>query len=244
LKYLTRGLYDFLAFGGTPEIAETLAEYNEKIGKHPYSVDRNLWGYGSRFGELDDPWKEPPEEVYSLTAAVAHAPDEPLYLDIGFKQGIPVEIDGEPIDSVALVEKLNRLGGEHAVGRFDMVENRLHDIKSREVYEAPAAQILHQAHRAVEDLTLPKDLIHFKNEISRKYTELIYNGDWFTVLRKSLDAFFLETQIDVTGVARIKIFKGNCMAVGRKAGKTLYQAGNHPAQDERKRRKGVSGKAS
>ncbi|MBV9282686.1 MAG: argininosuccinate synthase [Chloroflexi bacterium] len=188
----------------------------------PYSTDENLWGRSVECGILEDPATEPPEDAYTWTASPAGAPDEPLYLEIDFEQGVPVALDGSPLELLPLIETLNARAGEHAVGRIDMIENRLVGLKSREVYEAPAAVVLHAAHRAVEDLTLAKDSLRFKEIVTSTYADLIYNGLWFGALRRDLAAYVASSQQHVTGAARLKLFKGSCAVVGRRSPYSLY----------------------
>jgi len=188
----------------------------------PYSVDECLWGKSIECGVLEDPWVEPPDDVYTWTKSPDKAPDKPGYVEIGFEQGIPVTIDGQQMNGVSLVQHLNELAGEHGVGRIDHIENRLVGIKSREIYEAPAAMVLLQAHQALEALTLAKDQLRFKQRVAQEYADLVYNGLWFTSLHQDLAAYVRSSQRFVTGTIRIKLFKGNCQVVGRKAPKSLY----------------------
>jgi argininosuccinate synthase len=188
----------------------------------PYSLDRNIWGVSIECGPLEDPWREPPPDSYQLTKSAEEAPPQPLYIEIEFEEGCPVGIDGSRYSLVKLIQTLNEVGGEHGIGRIDMVENRLVGIKSREIYEAPAAVILHQAHRELEKLTLDKDTLHFKPLISTKYAELVYNGLWYSPLREALDGFISKTQKWITGRVKVKLFKGSCQVVGRKSPYSLY----------------------
>jgi len=174
---------------------------------------------------LEDPWQEPPEEIYTLTTSPASAPDEAGYVEIGFEKGVPVTLDGKNMEGVSLIQKLNDLAGKHGVGRIDMVENRLVGIKSREIYEAPAAVALIEAHRALESLTLSRAQLRFKQNVAQEYAELIYNGLWFTAQRDDLAAYVESTQRFVTGTVRLKLFKGKCNAVGRKSPYSLYSHG-------------------
>ncbi len=187
----------------------------------PYSLDVNLWGRSIEAGVLENPWTEP-ADVYEWTRDVKDTPDQPAYIEIGFERGLPVSLDGENMDGVALVERLNALGGEHGVGRTDQVENRLVGIKSREIYEAPAAFILHTAHRAMESLTLTKDSARFKAKVAIEYADLIYNGLWFSALHQDLAAYVASSQRHVTGVVRLKLHKGLCTVVGRQSPVSLY----------------------
>jgi argininosuccinate synthase len=191
----------------------------------PYSVDQNLWGRSIECGILEDPWAEPPEEVYAWTTNPGlngSSPAEPAYVEITFEQGIPVALNGEDIDGVALIEMLNKLAGSYGIGRIDHVENRLVGIKSREVYEAPAAVVLHNAHRALEGLTLSRDQAHFKEVVAAEYARLIYNGQWYSALHQDLAAYVQNTQRFVSGVVRVKLSHGYCAVVGRKSEHSLY----------------------
>jgi argininosuccinate synthase len=191
--------------------------------KSPYSIDTNLYGRAIECGILEDPWAEPPEEVFALTVSPQKAPNKATYIEIGFKQGEPIQIDGETLSPVALIHRLNEIGGTNGVGRMDMIENRLVGIKSREVYENPAGTILHTAHQALEDLVLDRESLHFKQGMAQKYAEMIYYGLWETPLRQQLDAYVTKTQEDITGTIRLKLIKGNCQVVGRKSPNTRYR---------------------
>lgn len=188
----------------------------------PYSIDENLWGRSIECGMLEDPWVEPAEEVFAWTKSISDTPDEPSYIEIGFEKGISVSLNGQKLDGVSLVQQLNKLAGEHGVGRIDHIENRLVGIKSREIYEAPAATVLLKAHQALEALTLSKHQLRFKEKVVSEYSDLIYNGLWFTALRQDLAAYVDSSQRYVTGVVKIKLFKGNCQIVGRKSPNSLY----------------------
>ncbi|PKB64274.1 MAG: argininosuccinate synthase [SAR202 cluster bacterium Io17-Chloro-G2] len=188
-----------------------------------FSVDENLWGRSVEAGELEDPWLEPPEEAFAWTNAVADAPNEPAYIEVRFDAGIPVAVDGEPMVGTDLIRHLNSLGGDHGIGRIDQVENRLVGIKSREIYEAPAAVVLHAAHRALEAMTLGKDQARTKARIAQEYADLVYNGLWFTAHRQDLDAYVDSTQRYVTGDVKVRLHKGACIVVGRSAPHALYQ---------------------
>ncbi|ARF16503.1 argininosuccinate synthase [Sporosarcina ureae] len=189
---------------------------------NPYSVDQNLWGRANECGILEDPWATPPEDAFGLTVSIENAPDTADIIEIGFEQGVPVTIDGENYILSELITKLNEVAGKHGIGRIDHVENRLVGIKSREVYEAPGAITLLKAHKELEDLTLVKELAHFKPIISQKLGELIYNGLWFSPLRNALEAFIKETQQYVNGTVRVKLFKGHALVEGRKSPNSLY----------------------
>ena len=189
----------------------------------PYSTDVNLWGRSIEAGILEDPWVEPPAEVWLWTKSPEQSPNNPQYIEIEFEKGLPVALDGEAMDGVKLIQHLNDVAGEHGIGRIDHVENRLIGIKSREIYEAPAAVVLHQAHQALEDMTLSRDQARFKNLISSQIAEMIYNGLWFSALHQDLRAFVESSQRHVTGTVRLKFYKGTSMIVGRKSPKSLYQ---------------------
>jgi argininosuccinate synthase len=208
---------------------EETIKYAQKFGipvpitvKSPYSIDENLWGRSIECGVLEDPWNEPPEEIYAWTKSPTDAPNKPVYIEIGFEKGIPTSIDGKKINGVGLIRQLHELAGTHGVGRVDHVENRLVGIKSREIYEAPAGTVLQLAHQALEGLTLSKDQLRFKQKVAMEYADLIYNGLWFGSLRDDLKAYVDSTQRYVTGSVRVKLFKGNCTVVGRKSPYSLY----------------------
>ncbi|MGE5584585.1 MAG: argininosuccinate synthase [Bacillota bacterium] len=188
----------------------------------PYSIDENLWGRSIECGALEDPWQEPPEDAFAWTSGPAGCPDSPTYVEVGFERGVPVALDGARVDPVEMVTRLNMLCGANGVGRIDQVENRLVGIKSREVYEAPAAVALIAAHRDLESLTLPRETYHMKQSIDQKYAELAYFGLWFSPLREALDAFIDKTQETVTGVVRLRLFKGSITVVGRTSPYSLY----------------------
>jgi argininosuccinate synthase len=190
--------------------------------KSPYSVDQNLWGRSIECGVLEDPWQEPPAEVYNWTKDPATAPAEPLYVEIDFEKGIPVALNGEAMDGVALIQKLNTLAGEHGVGRVDHMENRLVGIKSREIYEAPAAIVLHTAHTDLEALTMTKDAARFKAQVAAQYADLVYNGLWFSALHQDLAAYVASSQRHVTGTIRVRLHRGVCTTVGRRSPVSLY----------------------
>ena len=191
----------------------------------PYSIDECLWGRAIECGVLEDPWVEPPADAFTWTKSSIDAPGEPAYVEIGFDKGIPVSIDGKKMGGISLIQQLNELAGEHGVGRIDHIEDRVVGIKSREIYEAPAALVLLQAHLALEALTLSRDQLRFKQRIAQEYADLVYNGLWFTALRQDLDAYVVSSQRFVTGTVRLKLFKGSSMVVGRKAPASLYSYG-------------------
>lgn len=188
----------------------------------PFSIDQNLWGRANECGILEDPWAAPPEEAYDLTVSLENAPDTADVIEIEFLKGVPTSIDGVAYPLHELILKLNELAGKHGVGRIDHVENRLVGIKSREVYEIPGAHTLLLAHKELEDITLVKELAHFKPVMEKKLTELIYEGLWFSPLRTALEAFLKETQQYVNGTVRVKLFKGHAIVEGRKSPNSLY----------------------
>jgi argininosuccinate synthase len=177
--------------------------------KKPYSIDLNLWGISIESGKLEDPYFEPDEDTYQLTKGINKAKAEPVYVEIEFLKGIPVKLDGKKMDGVSLILKLAKIAGAAGVGRSDMIENRLVGIKSREIYEAPAAWTLHNAHKALESLVLDRETLHFKEQVALKYSELTYYGLWYTPLKEALDKFIDDTQKHVSGTVRVKLHKGN-----------------------------------
>lgn len=191
--------------------------------KSIYSRDRNLWHLSHEGGPLEDPWLEPREGMYLLSAAPENAPEEAEYVEISFESGTPVAVNGERLSADALVTRLNAIGGVHGVGRVDMVEGRLVGMKSHGVYETPGGTILHVAHREIESLVLDRDTLQFKDLAALRYAEVVYDGKWFSPLREALDAFFDSTQGPVTGSARLKLYKGNVIPVGRKSPFSLYR---------------------
>jgi argininosuccinate synthase len=188
-----------------------------------YSRDRNIWHMSHEGGILEDPWNEPEEEMYYLTVAPEAAPDTPAYVTVEFQQGMPVALDGAALGPVDLLTQLNEIGGAHGVGRADLVENRLVGMKSRGVYETPGGTILYTAHQGLESICLDRETAHYKEVVGQRYAELIYYGQWFTPLREALAAFVAKTQERVTGVVRLKLFKGHCSVVGRKSPYSLYR---------------------
>ena len=191
--------------------------------KKPYSIDVNLWGISIESGKLEDPYYEPDEDIYQLTKGINKAGAKPVYVQVEFKNGVPVKLDGKAMDGVSLICKLARIAGDAGVGRSDMIENRLVGIKSREIYEAPAGWALFTAHKALESLVLDRETLHFKDIIAQKYAELTYYGLWYTPLKEALDKFVDETQKKVSGIVRLKLHKGNCAVVGRKSPNSLYK---------------------
>ncbi|MBD2308114.1 argininosuccinate synthase [Chroococcidiopsis sp. FACHB-1243] len=219
---------------------ETIA-YGEKFDipfpvkkSSPYSLDKNLLGLAIEAGILEDPWAEPPEEIYQMTKAIADTPNQPEYIEITFVGGVPVALNGETLAPVTLIDRLNQLAGSHGVGRIDMVENRLVGIKSREIYESPAMTVLIQAHRDLESLTLTADVTRYKRGIEETYSQLVYNGQWYSPLKAALDAFIQQTQVRVSGTVRVQLFKGNATIVGRKSDNSLYntELATYGAEDQ------------
>jgi argininosuccinate synthase len=190
--------------------------------RSPYSTDENLWGRSIECGILEDPWEEAPEDAFSLTRSGADCPDLPAYLELTFEAGVPTEVNGVSMPLTELIHSVATIGGVHGVGRIDMVENRLVGIKSREVYESPAAVVMHAAHRELESLVTPKDLIRLKRELGVKYADLVYNGLWFSPMRQAIDAFVATMQPQVTGQVRLRLFKGEYRVVGRRSPYALY----------------------
>jgi len=206
------------------EIAYAL-EHNIPVSatkKNPYSIDENIWGISIECGVLEDPMVPPPADAYQITTSPEEAPDKPTVVDIDFVEGIPVALDGQQMEGLDLIVKLNELGAMNGVGRLDMIENRVVGIKSREIYEAPAATILHFAHRELERLTLEKSVFQYKRNIGQDYANIIYNGTWFSPMREALDAFVDVTQKPVTGMVRLKLYKGNVTLLGRTSPNSLY----------------------
>lgn len=219
---------------------ETIA-YGEKFDipfpvkkSSPYSLDKNLLGLAIEAGILEDPWAEPPQEIYQMTKAIADTPNQPEYIEITFAGGVPVALNGETLAPVTLIDRLNQLAGSHGVGRIDMVENRLVGIKSREIYESPAMTVLIHAHRDLESLTLTADVTRYKRGIEETYSQLVYNGQWYSPLKAALDAFILQTQARVSGTVRVQLFKGNATVVGRKSDNSLYntELATYGAEDQ------------
>lgn len=188
----------------------------------PYSVDQNLWGRANECGVLENPWNEAPEDAYDLTVAPEAAPDSPVYVNIDFEAGVPVALDGKKTKLADLILELNDIAGQHGVGRIDHVENRLVGIKSREIYECPGAVTLLAAHKEIEDLTLVRELAHFKPIIENELSNLIYNGLWFNPATEALIAYLKSTQQVVNGTAKVKLYKGSATVVARKSDNSLY----------------------
>lgn len=191
--------------------------------KKLYSIDENLWGRSIEAGPLEDPWEEPRSDVYQETADPDRCPNRPLSLQVHFEKGIPVGLNGKKVNPLTLISRLRTLGGKHGVGRSDLLENRLVGIKSREIYEAPAAAILSSAHEALENMTLDRNLFHYKRLLAERYAELVYDGLWFTPLKEALDGFIDVASRRVTGDVRLKLYKGSVTVVGRKSPYSLYR---------------------
>lgn len=207
----------------------SLIEYAEKKGipvsatkEKPYSIDQNLFHISFEGGILEDPWREPPEDMYRMVIPPEKAPDRAVYIEIDYEQGNPVALNGERLSPDSLLRRLNKIAGENGVGRIDLVENRYVGIKSRGVYETPGGTVLQIAHRAIESITLDREVMHLRDSLVPKYSELIYYGYWFSPEREALQRFIDETQRNVTGTVRLKLYKGNCIVVGRKSPYSLY----------------------
>jgi argininosuccinate synthase len=212
-----RSREDALAYAAEFNVPVTATE------KSIYSRDRNLFHLSHEGGLLEDPWNEPEVSMFQITTSPEHAPDEGEYVEIGFDKGVPVSVNGEALPPVELFMKLNKLAGKHGIGRADIVENRLVGMKSHGVYETPAGTLLRRAHQALEAMCLDKHTMHYKDFVAVKYAELVYNGMWYTRLREALDAFVQITQEQVSGVVRLKLYKGNMIIAGRKSEYSLYR---------------------
>ncbi len=191
----------------------------------PYTVDTNLWGRSIERGVLEDPWQESPEDIYALTRSPQSCPNEPAYVEVEFEQGVPLRANGIEMPLVELIESIEIIAGAHGVGRIDMVENATSGVKSREIYEAPAAVVLHTAHSELEKLVIPRDLERLAHDMGRAYADLAYNGRWFSPTREAIDAFMATIQPRVTGAVRLKLFKGDCRVVGRRSPMALDENG-------------------
>jgi argininosuccinate synthase len=210
---------------GREDALEYAYEHNIPVSQSKtniYSRDENIWHLSHEGGELEDPWVEPNEDMFVNSNHPLDAPDKPVEITIGFEDGYPVSIDGVPTGPVELVQTLNKLGGEHAIGRIDLVENRLVGMKSHGVYEQPGATILSTAHKELESITLDRETLHYKDVVAQKYAEMVYYGLWYTPLREAIDAFVDVTQKTVTGEVRLKLYKGNCIISGRRSPYSLY----------------------
>ncbi len=208
---------------------KALIEYAKKHGisvpvtrKKPYSSDRNLFHISFEGGLLEDPWVEPPEDMFVLTVSPEDAPDRPTYIEIGYEGGDPVSVNGEKLPPDDILSRLNKVGGDNGIGRIDMVENRLVGMKSRGVYETPGGTILHIAHRAVESITMDREVMHLRDSLIPQYASLIYNGFWYSPERELLQKTIDESQSNISGNVKLKLYKGNCIVVGRKSDKSLY----------------------
>lgn len=211
---------------GRSDALDYAEEFNVPVkatAERIYSQDRNLWHLSNEGGPLEDPWNEPPKDMFEWTTAPEDAPDEPEYVEIDFRQGIPERVNGTAYGPLELMQMLNELGIKHGIGRVDIVENRLVGMKSRGVYETPGGEILYKAHAALEQLCLDSETLHYKQQIGLRYAELVYNGRWFTPLRTALDAFVQTTEQNITGTARFKLYKGNVILAGRKSPYSLYR---------------------
>lgn len=211
---------------------EDAIDYAEKHGipvpvtkKRPYSMDRNIWHLSHEGADLESPWNAPQDDVYMVTTTPEKAPDQATYVEVEFEQGLPVAVDGQRLDPVALLTKLNQLGAANGIGIADIVENRLVGMKSRGVYENPGGSILYYAHRELEYLTLDRATLHYKEQVAIRYAELVYDGMWFSPLREALAAFVDSTQQNVTGLVRLKLYKGNIISAGSKSPYSLYHEG-------------------
>jgi argininosuccinate synthase len=212
-----RSRQDALAYAAEFNVSVTATE------KSIYSRDRNIFHLSHEGGPLENPWNEPEEAMYQLSVSPEDAPDKPEYVEIGFQKGVPVSLDGKELGPVELFQKLNKIAGAQGIGRADIVENRLVGMKSHGVYETPAGTVIRRAHQALESVCLDKHVMHYKDFIAVKYAELVYNGLWYTRLREALDAFVQVTQEFVTGVVRLKLYKGNMIIAGRKSQYSLYR---------------------
>jgi argininosuccinate synthase len=211
---------------------QSLIEYSKKNGipvtatkEKPYSIDRNIFHISYEGGILEDPWQEPPDDMYTMIIPPEKAPDKPLYIEIYYDKGDPIKLNNKSMTPAVLLKNLNHLAGKHGVGRVDMVENRYVGIKSRGVYETPGGTVLHIAHRALESITLDREVMHLRDSLITKYSELLYYGYWFSPERKAIQSFIDDIQKDVTGTVRLKLYKGNCSVVGRKSPNSLYRQG-------------------
>ena len=213
-----KGRNDLIAYAREKHIPVTVTK------EKPYSSDRNLFHISFEGGILEDPWMEPPEDMFCLTVSPEKAPDDPAYIEIDFSDGNPIGVNGERMSPHHLLSYLNRLGGAHGIGRVDTVENRYVGMKSRGVYETPGGTILLSAHRAMESLTMDREVMHLRDSLIPRYSELIYYGYWFSPEMKVLQTMIDETQKGVTGTVKVKLYKGNCMVVGRKSPYSLYHA--------------------
>ena len=218
-EWTFKGRNDLIAYAREKKIPVTVTK------EKPYSSDRNLFHISFEGGILEDPWMEPPEDMFCLTVSPEKAPEDPVYIEIDFSDGNPIGVNGERMSPHHLLSYLNRLGGAHGIGRVDTVENRYVGMKSRGVYETPGGTILLIAHRAMESLTMDREVMHLRDSLIPRYSELIYYGYWFSPEMKVLQAMIDETQKGITGTIKVKLYKGNCMVVGRKSPYSLYHPG-------------------
>ena len=216
-EWTIRSRQDALEYARAHNVPVTATE------KSIYSRDRNLWHLSHEGGLLEDPWLEPEESMFQLSASPETAPDQAQIVEIEFAKGYPVKVDGQAMAPAQLIETLNVIGGKHGVGRVDLVENRLVGMKSHGVYETPGGTILFAAHRELESITIDRDMLHYKDLIAQRYAEIVYNGQWFTPLREGLDAFIEYSQTHVTGSVRVKLYKGNATPIGRRSPYSLYR---------------------
>jgi len=214
-----KGREDLIRYAGSRKIPIPVTK------EKPYSSDRNLLHISFEGGILEDPWNEPPEDMFVLSVSPEKAPDKPTFLEIGFEKGDAVSLDGERLSPAVLLERLNEAGGANGIGRFDIVENRYVGMKSRGVYETPGGTILRAAHLGMESLTLDREVLHIRDSLVPRYAEMVYYGYWFSPERRMLQVLMDEAQRDVSGVVRVKLYKGNCTVVGRKSEKSLYHPG-------------------
>lgn len=216
-EWSIRSRQDALVYAKEHNVPVTATE------KSIYSRDRNLWHLSHEGGLLEDPWLEPAESMYQLSVSPEAAPDQPQIIELEFEHGYPIKLDGQALSPAKIIETLNVIGGQHGVGRVDLVENRLVGMKSHGVYETPGGTILFAAHRELESITLDRDTLHYKDVVAQRYAELVYNGQWFTPLREALDVFMDKTQTHVSGAVRLKLYKGNVIAIGRRSPFSLYR---------------------
>jgi argininosuccinate synthase len=215
-KWTLHSREDCLAYAAKRHIPVTQSK------KRIYSEDRNIWHISHEGGVLEDPAKIPPDNVFTLSSTIEKAPAKPEFVTIGFEKGIPVTVNGKALAPVKLLTELNKIGAKHGVGHVDMVENRLVGIKSRGVYETPGGSLLYAAHRELERLVLDRETLHYKEQVSLKYADMVYNGQWFCKLRESLDAFVNTTQENVTGTVKLKLYKGGIYPAGSQSPYSLY----------------------
>lgn len=215
-------------FKTRPQEMEWAREHGVEVpttNAKPYSIDDNLWGRAIECGVLENPWNEPPADIYTMTDDPATAPDEPEYAEISFENGVPCAVNGKKTSCLEAVLAMNEISGRNGYGRLDMIENRLVGVKSRECYEVPGGLAIITAHKALEDMCLERDVLHYKLGIEQEWATQVYNGLWFSPLKRALDAFIASTQSNLTGTVRLRFYKGNCVVVGRKSDYSLYDQG-------------------